>query len=191
MSTESENSQVGSDVEDLCVDGTSGGGDPGSASIHFPASPSQDPPVHPPPPPDFEGPPIARPRRPTRAFSVFNTEYGKVTHYITGHRFEAVCRFPGHGDCRLTRTANGPSGTAMLTDPHRGRPLGFLVAWLKAASPVLPGEVSTHKFHKPNYAARRAARTIIKNAEEPASNILDCERQQAAYEPDSEPSDQN
>ena len=63
-----------------------------------------------------------------------------------------------------------------------------LVAWLEGATPDMLTKFD-HKLFAPSFAARRALRTVLKNGPEVGRLLLSGERDQAVYEPDSEPSD--
>ena len=124
---------------------------------------------------------------PVPSMAHYFTEYGRVTFYSKSNSFEAKCKVPCHGDCRLTRTANQPTGRRLLTHPHQGRPVAALVAWLDLAT--LDSTSAEHKAQMPTFAQRRAVRTRLKDAGPQAQLLLAGERAQAPYEDDSEPSD--
>ena len=91
-----------------------------------PSSPPLPPPAHmdvdvePPPCPVAPRPPAVRGPS-TRGLFVYHTAFGKVTYYTATNKYEAVCTFPGHGDCRVTRTAKEPPPRRMGSHPHQGR----------------------------------------------------------------------
>ena len=172
-----------------------------AASSHHHADASVEPPPLPPPveapPLEQAGPDVPNPRRvqirgiTNRSHVYYLTEYGKVTYYDTVCKFEAVCRYPGHGDCRLARTVNAPRGRRMVTDPHQGRAAAFLVAWLEGAAPITAGVPNSHRLFRPVWQVRRSVRDRLKVAPAHARGLLEAERPQADYEADSEPSDFN
>ena len=64
-------------------------------------------------------------------------EYGDIRYNAEAGHIVAICNNPNHGahgDCRKIRTVKGPVGRTALFNPHQGRPLGLLSAWLKVGS---------------------------------------------------------
>ena len=159
--------------------------------------PPLPPPACPPPPPPYHevvdppGPvvraPAVRGGR-SRALAYYSTAHGRVTFYPGSGTFEARCTFPGHGDCRVTKTRNAPKGKKLLTNPHQGRLAACLVAWLETAS-ADQVDSNAHRHVMPSWVARRAVRDRLKNAGPHAVALLGAERARMGHEPDSEPSD--
>ena len=159
--------------------------------------PPLPPPDTPPPPPPYqqdeaESVPVVRavPVRSgsERAFAYYATAHGRVTFYPGSGNFEARCNFPGHGDCRVTKTRNAPKGNRLITNPHQGRIAACLVTWLEAAS----ADQKSSKEHKqvmPSWVARRAVRDRLNTAGPHAAALLRGERDKMDHENDSEPSD--
>lgn len=121
------------------------------------------------------------------SYAWFVTAHGKVTCY-GGKYLEAVCRFPGHGDCRVTRSCKAPTGARLISHRHQGRQAACLVAWLEVAS-AAHNSSSDHKKVMPAFPARRAVRDRLKNGGANALALLAGERDKFDFEPDSEPSD--
>jgi hypothetical protein len=172
------------------------GGDPPLPADVIPPPPA--PPL-PPPSPDQSDPMVEddsqvpvgfRPLgvRGNASHAFFVTTYGKVTYYRSNRSIEAVCRFPGHGDCRVTRTCKPPTGARLISRRHQGRSAACLVAWCETAS-AEQASASDHKRVMPSFFARRAVRDRLKTGGPNAIALLGGERDKFAYEADSEPSE--
>lgn len=156
----------------------------------------------PPLPPPMEPPPVLEPElesQGTQGFrplgvqgaashAYYTTTHGKLTYYSSSKSFEAVCRFPGHGDCRITRTGRPPKGIRIATHRHQGRVAPLLLAWLELASHDQTTSVE-HKLEMPSFASRRAARDRLKAGGPCAQALLEGERPPFDFEPNSEPSE--
>eukprot|EP00971_Amphidinium_carterae_P327595 6459024-Amphidinium_carterae.4 len=90
-------------------------------------------------------------------------DFGKVSYHESKGSFEAVCTYPGHKQCVLTRTSKG-----RLTKNGKtvsGRPVGFLAAWLLSADKY---ESKQEHWNKDawqehlDHATRKAARDQVK-----------------------------
>eukprot|EP00971_Amphidinium_carterae_P335544 6471461-Amphidinium_carterae.3 len=69
-------------------------------------------------------------RGPTnQAAACMTVEEGKLSYYDSNQCFEAVCRY--HQKCRLTRTAIGKRAQKAGSQSGAGRPIGFMLCWLK------------------------------------------------------------
>ena len=66
--------------------------------------------------------------------SIHVTGYGEIRWNELSQRLIAVCKVPGHGDCRRSRTVN--SGTRL----GQGRPIGLLTHWLLQAETAKDGQ---------------------------------------------------
>ncbi len=73
-----------------------------------------------------------RPEGPDDSIRV--TSYGEIRWNELSQRLIAVCKVPGHGDCRRSRTVN--SGTRF----GQGRPIGLLTHWLLQAETTKDGQ---------------------------------------------------
>ena len=102
--------------------------------------------------------------------------------------YEAKCNFPGHGDCRVSKTHKAAKGARLLRHPHQGRQAACLVAWLELGSHLQKSSFE-HRAVMPNFAARRSVRDRLKRAGPNAVALLLAERGRFATEADSEPSD--
>ena len=162
-----------------------------------PVCPVGPPPLPPPadPPPDDSLPlemPVPEPVRApairglsSRALAYYITDHGKVTFYPGSKVFEAKCKFPGHGDCRVTKRSTAPGRKA---EKHQGRPAALLVAWLEEGNEQQTSALE-HRAVLPSLAKRKAVRTRLKGAGQHAIALLDAERPPLDCEPDSEPSE--
>jgi len=98
---------------------------------------------------------------------VFCADDGRVDLY-------AVCPCQAaHGKCVKTRTCKSGS------KPGQGRPLGFLVAWLRAAARAGMETKAAHFKYEPTFAERKEARTLLK-AWANANTVLAFERPQTS-----------
>ena len=149
-------------------------------------------PIPPPPDPiplDAVGPRASQIRgSSSRAQAYYFTAHGKVTFYPGSGMYEAKCTFPGHGDCRVSKTHKKARGQRLVKHPHQGRQVACLVAWLELAS-VDQNSSAEHRAVMPDFAARRSVRTRLKDVGVHARALLEAERDQFPTEPDSEPSD--
>ena len=77
---------------------------------------------------------------------------GVIRYNPLQQAFVAVCNHPGHGDCRLTRTAKASkaSGGKSL---GQGRPLGLLYDWLDKST-----DFATQAMHLHSFVTTRAFR---------------------------------
>ena len=109
---------------------------------------------------------------------------GTITWNAKKQDFIAVCKHPDHpnpGGCRRTRTSTGGRKIA------QGRPLGYLVAWLRQQ-----GSFGSSEEHKvlctPSFAERCEARVALRAMGGIAEELLSHER---ALRPDEgeEPTD--
>lgn len=118
---------------------------------------------------DFERPDQARvgeddlaPRQGQDGLSVFNgsvlVSTGCLKFNPSNMEFYAKCPCEGHGRCIATRTVK--SGRR----PWQGRPLGFLSAWVSAASSC--ADKAAHMAFVPTYEERRAARRDLHKQEQ-------------------------
>ena len=73
---------------------------------------------------------------------------GEIHYYPTSQQFTAFCTIPEHLDCRKSRTAK-----ASDRNKSQGRPLGFLVAWLKQGTSY-PNKKEHVHYCSPNYSNR-------------------------------------
>ena len=97
-------------------------------------------PMPPPPPPLVVERPVARARGAPlglrqAALDCMDFEMGRIAWYATKSAFEARCNNPAHnigGVCKLTRS-NSARKRARDGQPLGGRPLGFMLAWLKSS----------------------------------------------------------
>ena len=143
-------------------------------------------------PDDSQAEPVVRRRAirgaGSRSFAYYITAHGKLTWYPGSGMFEAKCNFPGHGDCRVTKTRNAAKGVRLALHPHQGRYAACLVAWLELGSDKQKNPTE-HRAVMPTFAARRAVRDRLKVAGVNAVALLDAERKKMDHESDSEPSD--
>ena len=65
--------------------------------------------------------------------SVAHGSAGDIRYNALSESFLAVCKQPGHGDCRRSRTSRAAK-TLNERSAGQGRPLGLLAAWLDAGS---------------------------------------------------------
>ena len=153
------------------------------------------PPLPPPaedPPPDVDAAALRRNVAPVRggnqkSFIVYHTANGKVTHYLTTGKYEAVCSVDGHGRCNMTRSARSPKGRRKEYRRHQGRPAAGMVAWLEGVDNTMLS-APAHKLFKPSFQKRRDTRTVLQGSEV-GRDLLKPERKKKDFEPDSEPSD--
>lgn len=156
----------------------------------FDPEPSEAPaPLVPPPPAPFPAAPASSSGRGERskAEAFFATAHGRVTYYPKIKNFEARCRFPGHGDCRVTKRSTSPR-SEIGPKRHQGRVSACLVAWLELAS-FDQTHALEHKSEMPSFQACRDARDRLKASGPNGRALLEAERAQKAYETDSEPSE--
>lgn len=111
---------------------------------------------------------------------------GSVTWYITKpNDFVVVCSDPRHRSCRKHRTRMG-SRIA-----QKGRPLGYIAAWLAAPSdPSLRDQLSTAKAHMawtPTLDQRKLARNALKERQCVAADALLRKERPKREDEDSEP----
>ena len=101
---------------------------------------------------------------------------GKLTYYRQGF-FTCHCNHPGHIRCVMTRSATSTRSST------RGRPLGFLLAWLKKGEDC-PDKAS-HRLAEnwPTLSERQAARTELMQTQTGLS-LLGCERVPTEDEPE-------
>ncbi len=78
--------------------------------------------------------------------------HGSIRYNPVQESFIAACSWPGHGDCRLTRTAKASSLGGKKTK-GQGRPLGLLYDWLLQSA-----DFDSHKNHLHSYTATLTAR---------------------------------
>ena len=92
-------------------------------------------------------------------------EGGSLAYYAGSQQFNALCRNTAHvGECRMTRTKNADSTERNMA---KGRPLGFLQAWLLAAEDYQTAE-DHMKRCRPPQSERQFARgylTILEGIE--------------------------
>ena len=124
----------------------------------------------------------------SRSHAYYFTAHGKVTFYPGSGMYEAKCSFPGHGDCRVSKTCKPAKGINLLKNPHQGRQAVCLVAWLELASSDQASSLE-HRALMPDFESRRTVRTRLKNGSENANALLRAERPKFTTEADSEPSD--
>lgn len=141
----------------------------------------------------LEGPPVVSDSLPVRrgpnirSFHVYHTAHGKLTYYATTNKFEAVCKFPGHGDCRLTRNCKRATGPRALFKRHQGRCVAGCVAWLESVNPAMTTN-NQHKACAPSFQTRSDVRNTMK-ASPAGRDLLQKERPDEAHDILSEPSD--
>ena len=83
----------------------------------------------------------------------------RITWYRSKLQFYAYCcdEKTGHSlACRLTRSCRGP--TSVYHSPQRGRPLGFMLAWILSCDAEVTKLQSDHLLWIPPMVARLAAR---------------------------------
>jgi hypothetical protein len=143
------------------------------------ASSSDAAPRSPPPLP----PPVDAPRAPPRGrgattYYVPGFPGAKIAYYEDSQIFEATCGNKAkHGRCRKTKTRIGGIGEEMIFKPQKGRPCGFLLAW------ILHGHACTvrtdHLCFETSWQQRKDARASLK-ACAAGRALLERERPKAA-----------
>ena len=195
----SSSSVCSDDASDIgIVGGVDVACDPDVALVDQPIPQPPLPPPNFPPPDDLPPPPEPHgevaPRAvqirgaSSRSHAYYFTDFGKLTFYPGSGVYEAKCNFPGHGDCRVSKTCKPAKGRMLLKNPHQGRQASCLVAWLELADSSQTSSAE-HRALMPDFAHRKRVRTRLKNGSENAKALLLAERPQYTTEPDSEPSD--
>jgi hypothetical protein len=108
---------------------------------------------------------------------------GVIRFYQNKNSFTATCCNPNHGKCVITRTAltaanEKSSNTNVIA---KGRPLGFMTAWLAMSEHTADKEDHWDTDKAPNFVTRVAARNQLADIPK-ASALLAKERPQRAGE---------
>ncbi len=86
--------------------------------------------------------------------------YGEIRYIPASNQLVAVCDFPGHDDCRRTRTCSASNALRTALQQGQGRPLGQLTHWLRQQSSFETQQNHCHGFSA-SYEDRAAARTYL------------------------------
>ena len=117
-----------------------------------------------------------------RVISLASFAPGSLHWYPHSQNFVAICRQPGHIECRKTRTAKELAGSRRGR-AGQGRPIGLLCQWLRSA-----GQFATKDEHSApavlqafTHDQRTEARQLFMALPE-AADFAACERAQASNE---------
>lgn len=118
-------------------------------------------PVPPPPGPPDEPRPARRKQK--GALAVLLVPGGKITFYAGGNKdfMTAECNNLRHGRCVKTKTCEPPPDRFALKRAGQGRPVGWLVAWLRKGMRDIPREKHWAAEEEPTWAERKAARDEV------------------------------
>jgi len=96
----------------------------------------------------------------TSALTTVHIGVGRISFYRDG-RFEAQCNMPGHVGCKMTRFL--PKSERGMRQ-GKGRPIGFLAAWLTPAIPLADKGEHRNPFFTVSltHEARKEARAQFK-----------------------------
>ena len=124
------------------------------------------------------------PRGPNTAAAItVLTDHGTLAYYPTGGFFEAVCRNPSHLQCKMRRTSKGR--TLKSGEQIGGRPLGFLMHWLKAGATMDQKHLHWVREDWANYTVderQRARETLSRLVGGP--DLMGFERDRSTGEPE-------
>jgi hypothetical protein len=130
-------------------------------------------------------PPVDAPRAPPRGrgattYYVPGFPGAKIAYYEDSQIFEATCGNKAkHGRCRKTKTRIGGIGEEMIFKPQKGRPCGFLLAWIQHGSACTVR--TDHLCFETSWQQRKDARASLK-ACAAGRALLECERPNAAHD---------
>lgn len=128
-------------------------------------------------------PPERRRRRPVADGNVrVQLDCGTLAFYAGRRQMYAMCSQPNHNMCRMTRTVNGDSRRRIAA---KGRPLGFLTAWLQDGHMYASADAHHHEC-RPSWDDRRSAREFLHGVEG-AEQLFAAERERIPDEEASEP----
>lgn len=152
---EEESDAHSGEADDAGIDVERGGGAGSSGDI------GGAPPILPPPMPPPAEPRVGRRRQ--GALAVLCVPGGKIILYAGGARdfMTAECGNRRHGRCIKTKTCEAPPARLARTREGQGRPVGWLVAWLKKGLLDTPREKHWDPMEEPTLVERRAARDEV------------------------------
>eukprot|EP00971_Amphidinium_carterae_P351421 6492107-Amphidinium_carterae.3 len=118
------------------------------------------------------------------AAAVARVEGGTIAYHHSKEAYEAICSCAHHGKCVLTRSARAHKrGQKPGEDPRGGRPLGFLLMWLRDGCKHTSKASHWDKSHWTySHADRLAAREALANSDE-GRDLLSFERPRGPNEP--------
>lgn len=110
---------------------------------------------------------------------------GSIRYYEHQSSLVAVCTWPGHKDCRLTRTTK-PSASGGKKALGQGRPLGLMFDWLTRASDFENQTSHLHGFTTTATDRSNARKKLMQRFSAAHAFSMNCERSKRSDE-DSEP----